>query len=276
MGLFILRRVGVMILTALCLTFVVFFLTNLYPNLEKLAKTQGNARMTDAEVASWLDRNGYGGPMIVRYGEWLGVVPGWTRRPMTGVITGPLHRPRHGPGRGAALLRAPAGRPGLFHRFRRRGGQHHRRPAAADRHPDVLGLRGDGSRGPARRGPRGHARGQPHGPKPVDLRHRLDRDAGIRVGRHLHRASGLLHRGPLALAGRKRLDRRTHAVPGLRPLGDGGRDQLLELHPAGVDHRALRHGLYRADDARLHGRGDDRAIHPHRAAQGRELQATSS
>jgi peptide/nickel transport system permease protein len=34
MGLFILRRVGVMILTALCLTFVVFFLTNLYPNLE--------------------------------------------------------------------------------------------------------------------------------------------------------------------------------------------------------------------------------------------------
>jgi peptide/nickel transport system permease protein len=85
MGLFILRRVGVMILTALCLTFVVFFLTNLYPNLEKLAKTQGNARMTDAEVASWLDRNGYGGPMIVRYGEWLGVVPGWTREdPETG------------------------------------------------------------------------------------------------------------------------------------------------------------------------------------------------
>jgi peptide/nickel transport system permease protein len=68
-----------MILTALCLTFVVFFLTNLYPNLEKLAKTQGNARMTDAEVASWLDRNGYGGPMILRYGEWLGVVPGWSR-----------------------------------------------------------------------------------------------------------------------------------------------------------------------------------------------------
>ena len=45
MGLFILRRLGVMILTALCLTFVVFFLTNLGPNLEKLAKTQGNNRM---------------------------------------------------------------------------------------------------------------------------------------------------------------------------------------------------------------------------------------
>jgi peptide/nickel transport system permease protein len=88
MGLFILRRVGVMILTALCLTFVVFFLTNLYPNLEKLAKTQGNARMTDAEVASWIDRNGYGGPMILRYGEWLGVVPGWTREADDGSVTG--------------------------------------------------------------------------------------------------------------------------------------------------------------------------------------------
>ncbi|WP_284263411.1 ABC transporter permease [Roseicyclus amphidinii] len=79
MAFFILRRVGVMVLTALCLTFVVFFLTNLYPNLEKLAKTQGNARMTDTEVASWIDRNGYGGPMILRYGEWLGVMPGWVR-----------------------------------------------------------------------------------------------------------------------------------------------------------------------------------------------------
>jgi peptide/nickel transport system permease protein len=89
MGTFILRRFGVMILTALCLTFVVFLLTNLYPNLEKLAKTQGNARMTDAEVASWLDRNGYGDPMIMRYGQWLGAVPGWTRvDPETGVITG--------------------------------------------------------------------------------------------------------------------------------------------------------------------------------------------
>ena len=89
MGSFILRRAGVMLLTALCLTFVVFFLTNLFPNLEKLAKTQGNARMTDAEVVSWLDRNGYGGPMVVRYGEWLGVAPGWTREdPTTGEITG--------------------------------------------------------------------------------------------------------------------------------------------------------------------------------------------
>ncbi|MFO7920006.1 MAG: ABC transporter permease [Nioella sp.] len=88
MGLFILRRLGVMLLTALCLTFVVFFLTNLAPNLEKLAKTQGNARMSDAEVTRWLDNRGYGRPLVVRYGEWLGVVPGWTREAPDGAVTG--------------------------------------------------------------------------------------------------------------------------------------------------------------------------------------------
>ncbi|WP_299404481.1 ABC transporter permease [uncultured Roseobacter sp.] len=78
MGLFILRRLGVMILTALCLTFVVFWLTNLYPNLEKLAKTQGNFRMSDEAVESYLGKNGYLQPMPVKFGQWLGVLPGWT------------------------------------------------------------------------------------------------------------------------------------------------------------------------------------------------------
>jgi peptide/nickel transport system permease protein len=95
MGLFILRRSGVMLLTALCLTFIVFTLTNLAPNLEKLAKTQGNFRMTDEAVASWLENNGYAQPIVVKYGQWLGVLPGWTRstdegmtgRCMTGVVT---------------------------------------------------------------------------------------------------------------------------------------------------------------------------------------------
>ena len=77
MGLFILRRTGVMILTALCLTFIVFFLTNLYPNLEKLAKTQGNFRMSDEAVASWLGNRGYGDNIFSKYGQWLGVVPGY-------------------------------------------------------------------------------------------------------------------------------------------------------------------------------------------------------
>ncbi|MGR3803926.1 ABC transporter permease [Marinibacterium profundimaris] len=85
MGSFILRRVGVMLLTALCLTFIVFCLTNLYPNLEKLAKTQGNFRMSDEDVARWLDNNGYGGPMLVKYGEWLGALPGWTRETEDGM-----------------------------------------------------------------------------------------------------------------------------------------------------------------------------------------------
>lgn len=79
MGLFILRRLGVMLLTALCLTFIVFWLTNLYPNLEKLAKTQGNFRMSDEAVASYLDSNGYLEPLPVKFGQWLGVVPGWVK-----------------------------------------------------------------------------------------------------------------------------------------------------------------------------------------------------
>jgi len=79
MGLFILRRLGVMLLTALCLTFIVFWLTNLYPNLEKLAKTQGNFRMSDEAVASYLESRGYLQPTVDKFGEWLGVLPGWVR-----------------------------------------------------------------------------------------------------------------------------------------------------------------------------------------------------
>ncbi|MEY2992827.1 MAG: Glutathione transport system permease protein GsiC [Pseudomonadota bacterium] len=77
MGLFIIKRLAVMIFTALCLTFIVFFLTNLYPNLEKLAKSEGNFRMSDAEVASYLGNNGYLQPLPVKYGQWLGVLPGY-------------------------------------------------------------------------------------------------------------------------------------------------------------------------------------------------------
>ena len=77
MGLFILRRVWVMILTALCLTFIVFFLTNLYPNLEKLAKSEGNFRMTDEQVETWLSNRGYTDNVFSKYGQWLGVLPGY-------------------------------------------------------------------------------------------------------------------------------------------------------------------------------------------------------
>ncbi len=76
-----------MLLTALCLTFIVFWLTNLYPNLEKLAKTQGNFRMSDEAVASYLDKNGYLQPLPVKFGQWIGVLPGWIHEE-EGVVTG--------------------------------------------------------------------------------------------------------------------------------------------------------------------------------------------
>ena len=77
MGMFILRRIGLMLLTAICLTFIVFVMTNLYPNLEKLAKTQGNFRMSEAEVNSYLGDRGFNRPLTIKYGEWLGVVPSY-------------------------------------------------------------------------------------------------------------------------------------------------------------------------------------------------------
>lgn len=74
MAVFLLKRLGVMVLTALCLTLVVFALVNLKPNLVKLAKEQNSSRMTDQQVEFWLDQNGYNRPLILRYGEWIGDV----------------------------------------------------------------------------------------------------------------------------------------------------------------------------------------------------------
>tara|TARA_R110002012_G_scaffold22465_8_gene77651 strand:- start:182 stop:1321 length:1140 start_codon:yes stop_codon:yes gene_type:complete len=88
MGIFILRRLGVMLLTALCLTFIVFWLTNLYPNLEKLAKTQGNFRMSDEAVESYLGNRGYLDPTPIKFGRWLGVVPGWVTETEDGKVFG--------------------------------------------------------------------------------------------------------------------------------------------------------------------------------------------
>ncbi len=84
---FLLRRLLTMVLTALCLTFVVFYLTNLPPNLEKLAKSEASARMSDEDVAKWIENHGFAQPVLVRYGEWLGLLPGWTRTE-GGVTTG--------------------------------------------------------------------------------------------------------------------------------------------------------------------------------------------
>ncbi|MDD9908759.1 MAG: ABC transporter permease [Ahrensia sp.] len=88
MGTFLLKRFGVMLLTALCLTLIVFYLTNLDPNLEKLVKSQLDMRTSDAQVEAFLERNGYRQNIFKRYGEWLGVAPGWTHTTETGEITG--------------------------------------------------------------------------------------------------------------------------------------------------------------------------------------------
>lgn len=88
MGLFFLRRLGVILLTALCLTFIVFWLTNLFPNLEKLAKNQGNFRMSDEAVNSFLTDRGYMQPLPVKFGQWLGVAPGWVTENDDGSTTG--------------------------------------------------------------------------------------------------------------------------------------------------------------------------------------------
>ena len=85
---FLLRRFGVMVLSALCLTFVVFYMTNLFPNLEKLAKTEVNQRMSDEAVVQWLTNRGYMEPTLSKYGQWLGVVPGFVIEGTDGEIRG--------------------------------------------------------------------------------------------------------------------------------------------------------------------------------------------
>ena len=63
---FLLKRTGTMIVTAICLTFIVFLLTNLAPNLERLAKEQASSRMSDEQVATWLTGHGYDRPLMLR------------------------------------------------------------------------------------------------------------------------------------------------------------------------------------------------------------------
>jgi peptide/nickel transport system permease protein len=71
---FIVRRLGVMALTMLCLTLVVFFLINLEPNLKKLAISQLDMRTPAEQIEQWLVKNGYRQNFFVRYGQWLGVI----------------------------------------------------------------------------------------------------------------------------------------------------------------------------------------------------------
>ena len=60
-----------MLLTMVALTAIVFTLVNLEPSLKKLALEQNNNRMSDEQVDSWLEKNGYRRPLPVRYVEWV-------------------------------------------------------------------------------------------------------------------------------------------------------------------------------------------------------------
>ncbi len=88
MLIFLLRRAGVTVLTIVCLTFIVFYVTNLHPQLEKLARIEGTQRMSDEQVQIWIENRGYNRPVIIRYAEWLGLVPGWTRTDDKGILRG--------------------------------------------------------------------------------------------------------------------------------------------------------------------------------------------
>lgn len=63
-----------MILTALSLSFIIFVIANLEPNLRNLAITQTNMRADEVALDRWLERNGYRENLLLRYGKWLGVV----------------------------------------------------------------------------------------------------------------------------------------------------------------------------------------------------------
>ncbi len=82
---FLARRLGAMLLTMLCLTLVVFYLVNLEPNLRKLAISQTEMHATDQELESWLVKNGYRRPFLVRYASWLGI---WPKQPNIDPATG--------------------------------------------------------------------------------------------------------------------------------------------------------------------------------------------
>src|SRR5918995_251060 len=82
---FVLRRLGTMVMTMLCLTMVVFFMINLEPNLRKLSISQLDMRSSDEHIESWLVKNGYRQNFFVRYGQWLGV---WPKYPNVDPATG--------------------------------------------------------------------------------------------------------------------------------------------------------------------------------------------
>ena len=84
---FLIRRLGVMLLTMLCLSLVVFFFVNLDPNLRKLAIFQTEQRASDQDLENWLQRNGYRDNFALQFGRWVGV---WPKEPVKDPTTGEM------------------------------------------------------------------------------------------------------------------------------------------------------------------------------------------
>ena len=82
---FIARRLGVILLTMLCLSLVVFTFVNLEPNLRKLAIFQTEMRASDQDLENWLQRNGYRDNFFIRFSRWVGV---WPKEPAKDPTTG--------------------------------------------------------------------------------------------------------------------------------------------------------------------------------------------
>ena len=87
MLMFFVRRLGVMALTMICLSLIVFFFVNLEPNLKKLATFQTENRATEEMKESWLLRNGYRDPFFTQYGRWIGLSP---KKPIVDPETGAI------------------------------------------------------------------------------------------------------------------------------------------------------------------------------------------
>ena len=105
MLLFLARRLGVMLLTMLCLTLIVFYLVNLEPNLKKLAISQtemhattrssrvGSSRTVTADHSSSATRRGSGWPKQPNLDPATGVATprfSWCDEPTTAGFSGVL------------------------------------------------------------------------------------------------------------------------------------------------------------------------------------------
>ena len=250
MASFLARRLGVMLLTMLCLTLIVFYLVNLEPNLRKLAISQTEMHASDEQLAGWL-----------------------TAR--TATADRSSCATRHGSGygrRSPPTIRLRARRslvfPGVTSR-RRRGFPAFSRVISAARRSsrssvvDKLGpaleatgnphVLGHGADDPGCTGDRdrvGHARGVAGRPRSLGDCDRHHFNPGIcnrsRPQHHLRYLARLAQR--------------------LSRVGDGRTFELLQFHSARRYCRAVRDGSGRArDNSRLDGRGDERAIYPHRS-----------